>query len=102
MTIEAYHSGCLLEASVTTYELTETMTPYRYVLSNQLYDSKLEIKVAFHTDAEDGSMESIQIDHLCGTLQTECVGLAYYDGKEANNISKAHVGGVTFDLLDRT
>ncbi len=101
VTIEAYHGGCLLEASATTYELTETMIPYRYVLSNQLYDSKLEIKVTFHTEADDGSMDAIKLEHLCGTLQTECVGLAYYDGKVANAKNKAHVGGVTFDLLNR-
>ncbi len=101
VTIEVWHDGCLMSDSVTTYELTETMTPYRYVLSNQLYDDDLEIKVTFHTEASDGSMESIKLEALRGTLQYENAGFMYYDRNKANRISQAHVGGVTFDLLDR-
>ena len=101
VTIEAYQNGFVMAKSVTTYELTETMTPYRYALSNQLHDDDLEIKVTFRTEADDGSMDSIRLENLRGTLQTECVGLAYYDGKTANEKSRAHTGGVTFDLLDR-
>ena len=101
VTFEVWHDGCLLIDSVTTYELTETMTPYRYVLSNQLYDDDLEIKVTFHTEAGDGSMENIKVEKLQGTLQYENAGFIYYNRGKANRISKAHVGGVTFDLLDR-
>ncbi len=101
VTIEVYHDGCLLKDSVTTYQLTETMTPYRYVLSNQLYEDDLEIKITFHTEAGDGSMDSIKVENLYGTLQTERVGFTYYDGAAANRKSKAHEGGVTFDILDR-
>ena len=60
VTFEVYQNGCLMNKSVTTYELTETMMPYRYALSNQLYDDDLEIKVTFHTEPNDGSMESIK------------------------------------------
>ncbi len=101
VTIEVWHDGCLLSDSVTTYELTETMTPYRYALANQLYDDDLEIKVTFHTEAGDGSMDSIKLENLRGTLQYENAGFVYYDGNKANRRSQAHVGGVTFDLLDR-
>ncbi len=99
--IEVWHEGTLLRDSSTTYELTETMTPYRYVLSNQLYEKGLEIKITFHTEENDGSMESIRLEELKGTLQTECAGFVYYNGEEAPQLCKAHVGGVTFDLLDR-
>ena len=99
--IAVYHKGCLVGDSTTTYELTETVTPYRYVLSNQLYESGLEVKVTFHTEAGDGSMEAITLENLYGTLQTEHAGFSYYHGGEAYHMSKAHVGGITFDLLDR-
>ncbi|MBQ9151596.1 MAG: hypothetical protein IJX72_05040, partial [Clostridia bacterium] len=101
VTVEVYHKGCLVEDSTTTYELTNTLTPYRYVLSNQLYESGLEIVVTFHTEAGDGSMDTITVENLSGTLQTEKAGFTYYDGNKAYRISKAHVGGVTFDILDR-
>lgn len=99
--ISVYHKGCLVADSTTTYELTDTLTPYRYVLANQLYETGLEVKVTFHTEGGDGSMESIILEDLYGTLQTELAGMTYYDGGKATHISKPHVGGVTFDLLDR-
>ncbi len=101
VTFEVWHDGCLLSDSVTTYELTETMIPYRYAFCNQFYDDDLELKVTFHTEAGDGSMENIKLENLRGTLQYENAGLVYYDGERANRKSKAHVGGVTFDILDR-
>ena len=99
--ISVYHKGCLVADSTTTYELTDTLTPYRYVLANQLYETGLEVKVTFHTEGGDGSMEGIILKDLYGTLQTELAGMTYYDGGKATHISKPHVGGVTFDLLDR-
>lgn len=102
VTIETYHKGCLLTDSIVTYELTETLTPYRYVLSNQLYESGLEVRISFHTEGSDGSMDGINLQNLQGTLQTEHVGFTYYHGStKANRLSKPHEGGVTFDLLDR-
>ncbi len=102
VTVETYHKGCLLTDSTVTYELTETLTPYRYVLSNQLYESGLEVRITFHTEGADGSMDGINLQDLQGTLQTECVGFTYYHGSsKANKLSKPHEGGVTFDLLDR-
>ncbi len=101
VTIEVYHKGCLVEDSSTTYELTDTLTPYRYVLSNQLYESGLEIVITFHNEDGDGSMDNITVENLYGTLQTEKAGFTYYHGSKAYRLSKAHVGGVTFDVLDR-
>ena len=101
MTIETYHKGCLVNDSAATYELTDTLTPYRYVLSNQLYESGLEIVVTFHTEAGDGSMDRITVEDLNGTLQTEKAGFNYYNGGTAYKFNEAHVGGVTFDILDR-
>ena len=101
VTIETFHKDCLVSESTATYELTNTLTPYRYVLSNQLYESGLEVKVTFHTEAEDGSMDRITVENLYGTLQTEHAGFTYYHGSKAYRYSKAHVGGVTFDILDR-
>ncbi len=101
VTIEVLHKGCVVDDSTVTYELTDTLTPYRYVLSNQLYESGLEIVVTFHTEAGDGSMDGITVENMYGTLQTEKAGFTYYDGTKAYKLSKAHVGGVTFDILDR-
>ena len=92
--IEVYHQGCLLEDSVTTYELTDTLTPYRYVLSNQLYESGLEVVITVEGEGAD-------VQNLYGTLQTEQAAFTYYSGNRAVRSCKPHVGGVTFDLLDR-
>jgi hypothetical protein len=99
--IETYHKGCLVADSTATYELTETLTPYRYVLSNQLYESGLEVRITFRTEAGDGSMDGITVENLYGTLQTEHAGFSYYHGNKAYRMSEPHEGGVTFDLLDR-
>ena len=101
VTIETFHKDCLMSDSTATYELTNTLTPYRYVLSNQLYESDLEVKITFHTESGDGSMDGITVENLYGTLQTEHAGFTYYHGSKTYKLSKAHVGGVTFDLLDR-
>ena len=53
VTIEVFNGDCLMNTSVVTYELTENMTPYRYVLSSQMYDDNMEIKITFHTEAGD-------------------------------------------------
>jgi hypothetical protein len=101
VTVEVYNKGCLVNGSSTVYELTDTLTPYRYVLSNQIYDSGLEVVVTFHSEANDGTMEGIVVENLYGTLQTEAAGFSYYHGNKAYRMSKAHEGGITFDLLDR-
>ena len=97
--ISVYHQGYLLEDSTSIYELTETMSAYRYVLANQLYESGLSVKITFHTEAGDNSMDSIVVENMYGTLQTEKAYYAYYGESVSNN--EAHKGGVTFDLLDR-
>ena len=99
--ISVYHQGCLISESTTVYELTVNMKSYRYVLSNQLYESGLEVRITFHTAAGDGSMDTIELENLYGTLQYEQAAFSYYDGEEAYKKNKAHTGGVTFDLLDR-
>ena len=99
--ISVYHKDCLLAESTTVYELTGNLTSYRYVLANQLYESGLEIRITFHTEAGDGSMDSIVLEDLYGTLQYEQAAFTYYDGEEAYKMNEAHKGGVTFDLLDR-
>ena len=99
--IAVYHKGCLLEESTTIYELTGAMTTYRYVLANQLYESGLEVRITFHTEAGDGSMDAIVLEDLYGTLQYEQAAFTYYDGADAYKKNEAHKGGVTFDLLDR-
>ena len=101
VTVEVYHDGSLLKDSVTTYQLTETMTGYRYVLANQLYEDDLEIRITFHTAAGNGSMDSIKLENLYGTLQVEHAGFRYYNGSNVARMNEAHTGGVTFDVLDR-
>ena len=98
--IEVYNNGCLMEKSVTTYELTETMSSYRYVLSNQLYDSGLEVKVTFKTESGE-PMDSIIVENMYATFQTEVASFTYFNGVQQYSSSQAHQGGVTFDLLDR-
>ena len=102
VTIEVYHDGCLLKDSSTTYQLTNTKTPYRYVLSNQLYEDDLEIRITFHTEQNDGSMDTVLLENLYGTLQMETAGFRYYNGDNVRRMNEAHAGGVTFDLLDRS
>ena len=97
--VAVYHNGYLLEDSVTVYELTNTMSPYRYVLANQLYESGLEVKITFNTEAGE-PMDSITVEKMCGTLQTEMSFYAYYGERVSKN--QAHQGGITFDLLDRS
>ena len=99
--ISVYHKDCLISESTTVYELNNAVTVYRYVLANQLYESGLEIRITFHTEAGDGSMDSIVVENLYGTLQFEQAAFTYYDGQEAYKKNEAHKGGVTFDLLDR-
>ena len=97
--IEVYHQGCLLEESTTRYELTDTMSVYRYVLSNQIYDKGLEVKITFHVDGEENAMTFICMENMYCTLQTEMANYKFYGESVANN--QAHQGGVTFDILDR-
>ena len=101
VTVEVYHGETLLTDSVTTYQLTDTMTPYRFVLANQLYENDLEIRITFHNEAGDGSMAGIKLENLRGTLLLENAGFRYYDGGRVRKLNVAHQGGVTFDLLDR-
>ena len=101
VTVEVYQCDCLLGDSTTVYELTDTLTPYRYVLSNQLYSNDLEIRITFHHEKNDGAMDLINLSELRGTLQTETAYFSYFDGKDMVCKGVAHSGGVTFDLLDR-
>jgi hypothetical protein len=101
VTLEVYQAGCLLVDSVTVYELTNTLTPYRYVLSNQLYDDDLKIRITFHNENSEGSMDGITLKELQGTLQSELAYFTYFDGSRKLRNNMAHSGGVTFDLLDR-
>ena len=101
VTFEVYHNGCRIEDATTTYQLSDTVTPYRYVMSNQLYEEGLEVVVTFHTEAGDGSMEGIALYEFGGTLTTEQAAYQYYDGNRAVRGCKPHEGGVTFDILDR-
>ena len=101
VTIEVYHGSYIMPESVTTYELTTVMTPYRYVLSNQIYDNGLEVRITFHSETNDGSMNQIRVEDMRGTLQKENIGFAYFNKDDTNALSKAHVGGVTFDVLER-
>ena len=98
--IAVYNNGCLMSESVTTYELTNSMSAYRYVLSNQLYDSGLEIKVTFMTESGN-AMDSVVVENMYATLQTEFAKINYFGTAQQYTSSQAHQGGVTFDLLDR-
>ncbi len=96
-TVEVYHNGCRLENATTTYTLTDTLSPYRFVLSNQLYEAGLEVAVTF--GVEGGSASAITVEKLSATLQTEKAAFTYYNGSEAEEYSEAHKGGVSFAVL---
>ncbi len=95
-----YNSGCEMPASVVEFELNGTLTPYRYVLSNQLPMTGAEVRVEFRT--EDGASETgLHIENMLGTLQQDSVGIKFLEKRRVQKNSNPHVGGVTFDLLDR-
>ncbi len=96
-TVEVYHNGCRMDKATTTYALTDTLTPYRYVLSNQLYESGLEVVVTFTT--EGGTLSELTVTDQSATLQTEKAAFTYYYGPNAQDYSEAHTGGVSFDIL---
>ena len=99
--IEVYNNGGLMADSTTVYELTGTMSAYRFVLSNQLYDDGgLEVKVTFKTESGD-AMNSIVVQNMYATLQTEVASYTYFANDQMYQASQAHQGGVTFDILDR-
>lgn len=41
------------------------------------------------------------IENMLGTLQQDSVGIKFLEKRRVQNKSKPHIGGVTFDLLDR-
>ena len=94
-----YNQGIEMAASVVEYELTDTLTPYRYVVSNQLYMTDAEVRMTIYT--EDGDKADIQITDLKGTLQQDAVGIKYFEGIRGYLNARSHRGGVTFDLIDR-
>lgn len=95
-----YNSGCEMPASVVEFELTDTLSPYRYVLSNQLSLTNAEVRVEFRT-ADGGDETGLRIENMLGTLQQDSVGIKFLEKRRVQNKSKPHIGGVTFDLLDR-
>ncbi len=95
-----YNNGCEMPASVVEFELSSTMSPYRYVLSNQLSMTAAEVRVEFYT-SDDGSETGLCIEDMLGTLQQDSVGIKFLQKRRVEKQSKPHVGGVTFDLLDR-
>ncbi len=99
ITFEVYHKGCRLDQATTSYTLTDTLTPYRFVLSNQLYENGLEVVVTI--DNGSGSADGVTLQDLTATLQTQKADFLYYSGTRAMRNCSSHVGGVTFDLLDR-
>lgn len=94
-----YHQGCEMPASVVEYEIGSALTPYRYVLSNQVYMENVEVRMTVYT--EDGNTSDIHVQDLKGTLQQDTVGVKFFEGERGLRNTRAHRGGVTFDLLDR-
>ncbi len=92
VTIEVFHNGCRLENATVTYALTDALTPYRFVLSNQLYEDGLEVTVTF----SDGS---VTVKDLSATLQTQYADFYFYNRTSAIRNCRPHVGGVSFDIL---
>lgn len=95
-----YNTGCEMPASVVEYKLDGTLTPYRYVLSNQLTITDAEVRVEFYT-TDGGSELDLHIEEMLGTLQQDAVGIKFLEKRRPYKKSNPHVGGVTFDLIDR-
>ena len=91
--IRAYNGGYLLEDSVVRYGIGEGLTPYRYVLSNQLSPENVRIEVTF----ENVSSDALTLSNLQCTAQYENIAHKYYGDFE----SDSSTGGVTFDILTR-
>ncbi len=101
LTFEVYHKGNLLADSVTVYTLTDTATPYRYVLSNQLYEDGLEVVVTVTGADGSNDLSGVTLSDISATLQTEKADFYFYSGTSAIRNCSAHAGGVSFDILDR-
>ena len=98
--ITVYNAGCEIPASKTVYELTETLTPYRYVLYDQLYLDDIEVRITFCTEGGDNA--GITVQDMQGTIQQDGVYIKYFEkNPKSYKKSLAHHGGVTFDILDR-
>ena len=70
------------------------------MLSNQLSLTNAEVRVEFRT-ADGGDETGLCIENMLGTLQQDSVGIKFLEKRRVQNKSKPHIGGVTFDLLDR-
>ena len=91
--ISAYNGGYLLNDSVVEFELGTELTPYRYVLSNQLTLEDVTISVEF----ENVNEADVSLSNLFCTAQYENIAHKYFGDTE----SAAATGGVTFDILSR-
>ena len=91
--ISAYNGGYLLNDSVVTYELGDGLTPFRYVLSNQVTLEDVTIEIVF----EDTDPGKVNLTNLTCTAQYENIAHKYFGDTE----SAAADGGVTFDILSR-
>ena len=89
--IEIYHAGYIIEDATCTYTLTKDVTPYRYVLSNQLSLEDVVIKVTFDCD----SSSKLDVSNMECTKQIECVAHKYFGDLSA----ESNKGGVSFDVV---
>lgn len=87
-TIELYHGGCLLENATVQYNLTSDMTPYRYVLSNQLSLEDVQIKITFSGN--------VNVDGMQCVSQVEEAAHKYF----GDTTAAASKGGVSFDIIE--
>ncbi len=92
--IYATYDGEVLKNSVVEFELANNMQNFRYVFSNQL---SLTDNVRLVVEFEADSKSKIDIDDMSCTVQRESVARKYFG--QFN--SKAHKGGITYDILSR-
>ena len=91
--IKAYNGGYLLTDSVVSYELSDKLTAYRYVFTNQLTPEAIKFEITF----ENVDAEQLAMFNLSCTAQYENIAHRYFGDVE----SAAATGGVTFDILTR-
>lgn len=90
--IEIYHAGYIIEDATCVYTLAKDITPYRYVLSNQLSMEDIEIRVTFDCDSSSG----LDVTNMECSMQIESVAHKYFGDLTA----EANAGGVSFDVVD--
>ena len=87
VTLRFWHSGGEIEAAAYTFDVSGEATEYRCCFKNQLYLEDCSVTITYR---------DVEISDASVTLLYERTARTYY----GETSPQAHVGGVSFDLLD--